>query len=252
MRSVNTKATPKTGPNGERITPLASLVARSKNWTIKVRCTARSEISAPLPKDSGKDERFNLLFTDASGNLRGAFWGRSVRDWHDKWEVGKAYYISKGSVTFNNRHGLAIRLDANAEFVETEDPEIPFFLPKPLNVFTSGPDHALSDIVVIAFSMSTPRKANGKGATSKLIELQVRDKTQTAKLSLWDSAYRAFPLAKQKCPFVMALKDTRLLSRVTMESGYWTHIEFDPDIPEAHELKEWYIAQGHSFPNPRA
>ena len=109
--------------SGRSTLPIEGLNPYTNNWTIKARVTQKSEI-IPWSNKNGKGKLFGVTLMDETGEIRGTGFNLTVDQLYDKFEEGKAYYISKARVNlakkqFNNvANEYEISLEKNTEVEE--------------------------------------------------------------------------------------------------------------------------------------
>lgn len=77
--------------------PIEQLSPYQNKWTIKARCTAKSDIRV-YSTQRGDGKLFNVTLADETGEIRATAFNAVVDDLFPRFEVGKVYFVSKGKV----------------------------------------------------------------------------------------------------------------------------------------------------------
>ena len=239
------------------IYPIEALSPYAHKWTIKARCTHRSEIKT-WHKQSSEGKLFSANFLDESGEIRATGFNDSVDMLYDVITEGNVYYIStpckvqfakKQFSTLNNDYELMFERDTLVE--KAEDPDS---VPKVKYSFTnigelqSVQKDTTIDTIGILESMGEVQeivsKTTGKPYQKRELNL-VNDSHLSVRLTIWGGTAQGFDAQPGS---VIAFKGVKVgdfggRSLSLLSSG---SVVADPDMDEAHRLKGWYDAQGHA------
>ena len=79
---------------GSLIYPVEALSPFSREWTIKVQVTSKSNISKPMGNSRDVQKGFNVNLRDDTGEIRATYSGQRCSEFHDLLQEGSTYYIS--------------------------------------------------------------------------------------------------------------------------------------------------------------
>ncbi|KAK1307194.1 hypothetical protein QJS10_CPA10g01978 [Acorus calamus] len=216
-----------------RVHPLCSLNPYQGSWTIK-----GTQIQA-------------TMFNEAA------------KKFYPKFELGKVYYISRGTLkvankqfkTVQNDYEMTLNENSEVEEVVGEGSFIPetkfnFVKVEDLGPFVNGRE--LVDIVGIVQNVSTTlsirRKSNNETIPKRDITI-ADDSKKTVIVSLWNDlattiGHELLDMV-EKVP-VVAIKSLRVgdFQGLSLSSISKTTVVINPDIPEAKKLRSWYDSEG--------
>ncbi|PKU81140.1 hypothetical protein MA16_Dca014023 [Dendrobium catenatum] len=94
-----------------RVHPLCSLNPYQGNWTIKVRVTNKGNLRT-YKNAKGEGQVFNVELTDEDGTqIQATMFNEAAKKFYPKFELGKVYYISKGTLRLANRQFKTVQND---------------------------------------------------------------------------------------------------------------------------------------------
>lgn len=246
-----------------RFIPISALNPYQGRWAIKARVTAKGNLRRyNNAKGDGKVFSFDLLDSDG-GEIRVTCFNSVVDRFYDVVEVGKVYLISKGNLkpakkTFNHlNHDWEIFLEATStvDVCPDEDSCISRqqFSFTPINQIENLEANSFVDVIgiVISASPSIPiLRKNGMETQRKI--LNVEDASDcSVELTLWGDLCNQEGRELQSildsglCP-VLAVKAGRVndFSGKSVGTISSTQLFMNPDIPEAHCLRDWFDKGG--------
>ncbi|KAJ9560057.1 hypothetical protein OSB04_005217 [Centaurea solstitialis] len=183
-----------------RVHPLASLNPYQGNWTIKVRLTSKGNMRT-YKNARGEGCVFNVELTDEDGTqIQATMFNEAARKFFDVFQMGKVYYISKGTLKVANKQFKTVQndyemtLNENSQVEEASNeaafiPETKFnFVP----IDELGPyvgQKELVDIIgvvqSVAPTMSIRRKIDNETIPKR--DIVIADATKkTVVVSLWN------------------------------------------------------------------
>ncbi|XP_047969725.1 replication protein A 70 kDa DNA-binding subunit B-like [Salvia hispanica] len=246
-----------------RVHPLVSLNPYQGNWTIKVRVTSKGNMRT-YRNARGEGCVFNVELTDEDGTqIQATMFNDAAKKFFDKFQMGKVYYISKGTLKVANKQFKTVQndyemtLNENSEVEEASNeatfiPETKFsFTPiDELGPFVNGRE--LVDVIGVVQSvsptMSIRRKSNNETIPKR--DIVIADETKkTVVVSLWNdlatSVGQELLDMADKSP-VVAIKSLKVgeFQGVSLSALSKSIILVDPDTPEAKKLRSWYDSEG--------
>ncbi|KAG9153227.1 hypothetical protein Leryth_021249 [Lithospermum erythrorhizon] len=246
-----------------RIQPLVSLNPYQGNWTIKVRVTNKG-IMRTYKNARGEGCVFNVELTDEDGTqIQATMFNEAAKKFFDKFQLGKVYYISKGSLRVANKQFKTVQNDyemtLNENSVVEEASEEASFVPEikynfvpidELGPYVGGRE--LVDVIGVVQNvsptMSIRRKSDNEMIPKRDITI-ADDTKKTVVVSLWndlatDAAQELLEMADQ-FP-VVAIKSVKVgdFQGISLSTISRSSLKINPDLPEAKKLKTWYNSEG--------
>ncbi|KAJ0776976.1 putative replication factor A protein [Helianthus annuus] len=246
-----------------RVHPLASLNPYQGNWTIKVRLTSKGNMRH-YKNARGEGCVFNVELTDEDGTqIQATMFNEAARKFFDVFEMGKVYYISKGTLKVANKQFKTVQndyemtLNENSQVEEAVNeaafiPETKFnFVP----IDQLGPyvnQKELIDVIGVVQSvsptMSIRRKIDNESIPKRDITI-ADDTKKTVVVSLWnvlatDLGQKLLDMADESP--VVAIKSLRVsdFQGVSLSTVNKSIIEVNPNSPDSEKLKSWFQSEG--------
>ncbi|TYJ42406.1 hypothetical protein E1A91_A03G087500v1 [Gossypium mustelinum] len=246
-----------------RVHPLVSLNPYQGNWMIKVRLTSKGNMRT-YKNARGEGCVFNVELTDEDGTqIQATMFNEAARKFYEKFQLGKVYYISRGTLKVANKQFKTVQNDyemtlnensvvEEASNEETFIPETKFnFVPiDQLGPYVNGRE--LVDIIGVVQSVNPvsniKRKIDNENIPKR--DLIVADETKkTVVVSLWNElanniGQELFDNA-DKSPIV-AIKSLKVsdFQGVSLSTLGKSSVMINPDITEAKKLRSWYDSEG--------
>ncbi|MBA0707681.1 hypothetical protein Golax_019710 [Gossypium laxum] len=246
-----------------RVHPLVSLNPYQGNWMIKVRLTSKGNMRT-YKNARGEGCVFNVELTDEDGTqIQATMFNEAARKFYEKFQLGKVYYISRGTLKVANKQFKTVQNDyemtlnensvvEEASNEETFIPETKFnFVPiDQLGPYVNGRE--LVDIIGVVQSVNPvsniKRRIDNENIPKR--DLIVADETKkTVVVSLWSElannvGQELFDNA-DKSPIV-AIKSLKVgdFQGVSLSTLGKSSVMINPDIPEAKKLRSWYDSEG--------
>ncbi|KAL7161211.1 hypothetical protein ACSBR2_041795 [Camellia fascicularis] len=246
-----------------RVHPLVSLNPYQGNWTIKVWVTGKGNMRT-YKNARGEGCVFNVELTDEDGTqIQATMFNEAAKKFFDKFQLGKVYYISKGTLKVANKQFKTVQndyemtLNENSEVEEASNeaafiPETKFnFVP----IDELGPyvnSNELVDVIGVVQNvsptMSIRRKINNETIPKR--DITIADETKkTVVVSLWNDL--ATNIGQElldmsdKSP-VVAIKSLKVgdFQGVSLSALSKSIVVVNPDTPESKKLRSWYDSEG--------
>ncbi|XP_075660812.1 replication protein A 70 kDa DNA-binding subunit B [Castanea sativa] len=246
-----------------RVFPLVSLNPYQGSWTIKVRVTSKG-IMRTYKNARGEGCVFNVELTDEDGTqIQATMFNEAAKKFYDRFQLGKVYFISKGSLKLANKQFKTVKndyemtLNENSEVEEASNeetfvPETTFnFVPiDSLGPYVNGTE--LVDVIGVvqnvSSTMSIRRKSNNDTIPKR--DITIADETKkTVVVSLWNdlatSVGQELLDIADKSPIV-AIKSLKVgeFQGVSLSTLSRSVVLINPDLPEAKKLRSWYDSEG--------
>lgn len=239
------------------IHPIEAISPYNNKWTIKARCTSKSNIKTWHNKN-GEGKLFSVNLLDDSGEIRATGFNDQCDVLYDLFQEGNVYYISspcrvqmakKQFTNLNNDYELTFERDTVVEKAEDQSdvPQIRFNFTSVGDLQTVEKD-TTTDVIGILKEVGESSQiiSKGTGKPYDKRELTLVDNTGfSVRLTIWGATANNFNVPPES---VVAFKGVKVSdfggrSLSLLSSGTMT---VDPDIGEAHRLKGWYDAQGRT------
>ncbi|KAK1148283.1 Replication factor A protein 1 [Aspergillus melleus] len=248
---------PSVAPGHATIYPIEAISPYAHKWTIKARCTSKSNIKT-WHNRNGEGKLFSVNLLDDSGEIRATGFNDQCDMLYNIFQEGSVYYISspcrvqiakKQFTNLNNDYELTFERDTIVEKAEDQSdvPQVRFNFTIIGDLQSVEKDSTIDVIGVLKEVGETSQivsKTTNKPYNKR--ELTLVDNTGfSVRLTIWGSTAMNFDAAPES---VVAFKGVKVSdfggrSLSLLSSGSMT---VDPDIEEAHKLKGWYDAQGRA------
>ncbi|KAK6925113.1 OB-fold nucleic acid binding domain, AA-tRNA synthetase-type [Dillenia turbinata] len=246
-----------------RVHPLVSLNPYQGNWTIKVRLTGKGNMRT-YKNARGEGCVFTVELTDEDGTqIQATMFNEAARKFFDKFELGKVYYISRGTLklankqfnTVKNNYEMSLNENSEVEEASNEASFIPatkfnFVKIDELGPYVQGRElvDIIGVVVHVSPTMSIRRKSNDEIVPKR--DITVADETnKTVIVSLWNenattTGQELLDMA-DKLP-IIAIKSLKVgdFNGVSLSTLSKSVLLINPDIPEAEKLRSWYDSEG--------
>ncbi|KAM7475686.1 hypothetical protein LguiB_022929 [Lonicera macranthoides] len=246
-----------------RVHPLVSLNPYQGNWTIKVRLTGKGSLRT-YKNLRGEGCVFNVELTDEDGTqIQATMFNEAARKFYDRFQVGKVYYISKGTLKLANKQFKTVPNDyemtLNENSVVEEATNEPTFIPETKFNFVPidqlGPyvnTKELVDVIGVVLNvsptMSIRRKSNDETIPKR--DITIGDETKkTVVVSLWNDLATGVGqelLDVADTHPIVAIKSLKVgdFQGVSLSTLSRSVVVINPDRPESKKLKSWYDSEG--------
>ncbi|OJZ88852.1 replication factor A 1, Rfa1 [Aspergillus piperis CBS 112811] len=236
------------------IYPIEAISPYSHKWTIKARCTSKTNIKTWHNRNT-EGRLFSVNLLDDSGEIRATGFNDQCDMLYDVFQEGGVYYISncrvqiakKQFTNLNNDYELTFERDTVVEKAEDQSdvPQVRFNFTSIGDLQSVEKDTTIDVIGVLKEDMGVSQitsKTTNKPYNKR--ELVMVDNTGfSVRLTIWGTTAQNFNALPES---VIAFKGVKVSdfggrSLSLLSSG---SMAVDPDIEEAHKLKGWYDAQG--------
>ncbi|KAF2007787.1 replication factor-a protein [Amniculicola lignicola CBS 123094] len=236
--------------------PIESLSPYAHKWTIRARCTLRSDVKT-WHNAKGEGKLFSVNLLDDTGEIRATGFNDAVDRLYDVFKEGTVYYISGCKVTLakkqfsNLPNDYELQFENGTEVEKAEDqdnaPQIRYNFTKIGDLQSVEKDTTIDTIGVLKEigEVNTITSKNTMKDFQKR-ELTLADDTQTSvRLTIWGNSAQTFDVPLES---IVAFKGVKVSdfggrSLSLLSSGSMT---VDPDIDEAHKLRGWFNAVGQN------
>ncbi|XP_062210348.1 replication protein A 70 kDa DNA-binding subunit B-like [Phragmites australis] len=245
-----------------RVHPLISLNPYQGNWVIKVRVTSKGNLRT-YRNARGEGCVFNVELTDEDGTqIQATMFNEAAKKFYPMFELGKVYYVSKGSLRIANKQFKTVQNDYEMTLNESavvEEAEGETFIPQvqynfvkidQLGSYVNGRE--LVDIICVVQSVSPTlsirRKIDNETIPKRDIVV-ADDSGKTVTASLWNDLATTTGqelLDMVDSSPVIAIKSLKVsdFQGVSLSTIGKSTLVINPDMPEAQKLKSWYDSEG--------
>ncbi|CAN8268437.1 unnamed protein product [Cochlearia groenlandica] len=242
-----------------RIIPITALNPYQGRWAIKARVTAKGDIRRyNNSKGDGKVFSFDLLDSDG-GEIRVTCFNAVVDRFYDVIEVGKVYFISKGSLKpaqknfnhLNSEFEIFLESTSTVELCPDEDGSIPRqqFSFRPISDIEIAENNTILDIVGVVTSVnpSVPiLKKNGMETHRRVLNLK-DESGKAVEVTLWGEfcnrdGQQLEEMVNSAFHPVLAVKAGKVsdFSGKSVGTISSTQLFINPEFPEAQKLRNWF------------
>lgn len=236
--------------------PIESLSPYQNKWVIKARVTAKSNVRA-WNNAKGEGKLFNFDLCDETGEIRVTAFRDMVDKYYDMLQIDKVYYISKCQIKpankqyskLKNDYEMTIGSDTQIQLCEDDAENIPRisydFIP--IAEINEKSAESIVDIIGICKEASEATKLVAKSSGRELTkrELTLVDRSHASiVLTIWGDEAANYHAAESP---VILLKNAMVKEYgggKTLGTASGTVMLFNPDVPEAHQLRGWFENEG--------
>lgn len=259
-------ATPQVDPvTGQVLTPVKMLDRYLTRWTIRVRCSAKTDM-----KDYNSNDRpgrlFSVTLVDESADIRATMFNEAADKFYSIFTPNGMYVISNGKLNFAKKqytsvkHAYELVLNSDSIVTPVESvasvPAIHFDF-MPIDHIQEAKKDDMIDIIGVVLSAKPVTQQNIKGRETSRRNVTFADQSGRAiDVTLWGNQALGFDevLASHGAHPVIALKGARVsdFSGRSLSALNSTEFELDPDIEAAHVVTKWWATvpdEGRHIPN---
>jgi replication factor A1 len=238
---------------GQALTPIKELDRYLTRWTIRARCSQKSE---ERKYGNGNGVLFSVTLVDETGEIRATMFNEAVARFSPIFREGDMYLISGGSLKFANKkftsvkHAYELTLNADATVQPIEDagtvPRVHLdFMPID-NIQSSKKDEMIDIIGVVVSTQPVSTIATKNGDKAKR-SIEIGDNSgRTIELTLWEKQVSEFDDIFQQYGEhpVVAMKAVRVsdFGGWSLSTTNGTVILPEPDVPNNPVVRQWFNA----------
>uniref|UniRef100_A0A7N8Y252 Replication protein A subunit n=1 Tax=Mastacembelus armatus TaxID=205130 RepID=A0A7N8Y252_9TELE len=240
----------------EHLHELTSYFSLSNRWTVRARVTLKSSIRT-WSNSRGDGKLFSMEIVDESGEIRVTGFNQEVDKFYSLIEVGKVYYVSKGSLKIANKQYTSVKndyemtLNGESTIMPCEDScDVPMVQCDFVSIgdLENREKDSIIDVIGVCKSVDEmtrlTTRSNKEVSKRTLSLMDMSGKVVT--VTLWGEEAEKFDGSGQP---IVAIKGAKLsdFGGRSLSASFNSTLMINPDIPEAYKLRGWYDKEGHAM-----
>lgn len=232
--------------------PISTLSVYQSNWCIKARITKRSDIRNWENKERGtKGKLFSVdLVDEQDTEIRATLFNDVAEKYYEEFQVGNVFIIARGSLKpakkqySNIKNDFEINFDDNTIVERCDDdnsiPVIKYSLTN-LEKLSEVKDGEFIDVCGVVDVLGDLKDQVSKNTNKafKMRNLNIVDGKISVEMTLFGDQAERQDIQKGLVLLCKGVKKS-VFSGISLSTQSSTTIIVNPDIPEAHHLKEIY------------
>uniref|UniRef100_A0A8C5C5M4 Replication protein A subunit n=1 Tax=Gadus morhua TaxID=8049 RepID=A0A8C5C5M4_GADMO len=208
------------------------------------------------PGDSHAGKLFSMEIVDESGEIRITGFNQEVDKFYNLIEVGKVYYMSKGTLKIANKqysstkNDYEMTLNGESSIIPCDDAsDLPVALCSfvAISDLASHEKDAVLDVIGVCKSVDELTRLTTKASreVSKRTFNLMDQSGCTVSVTLWGEEAENFDGSAQP---IVAIKGAKLsdFGGRSLSASFSSTVMINPDLPEAFKLRGWYDKEGHA------
>ncbi|XP_039303739.1 replication protein A 70 kDa DNA-binding subunit isoform X2 [Solenopsis invicta] len=241
-----------------RTTQIAALSPYQNRWVIKARVINKSPIKT-WSNSRGEGKFFSMDLIDKSGEIRCTAFKEMVDKFYDLIVAGNVYYISRCTLkmankqynTMKNDYEMSVTSDTGIVPCHDNSNDIPTlqYNFSPISQVESKEKNDLLDVLGVVTTIGDVQHFTARATGRELIKRDISivdDSGTMVTVTLWRTQAEEFDASNNTIIAIKRASVGEFNGRKNLSLTMSSIIEKDPDIPEAHRLRGWYTAVGHS------
>jgi replication factor A1 len=221
----------------------------SNNITLKVKVENKLNVRT-YTNAKGEGKMFSVDLVDDSGEIKCTFFNETVDQYEHMFEVGKVFIISRSGIKPGNpkfcRTPFEMSINRNTIITEVEEvintPKRKYEFVDAIDRIQDLPVQSQVEVIGVIISVGDVQQFNSKN-DKEVVKRSVKIADQSNRnidLTFWGDQAHNF---QGQVGSILALKGAKVSEyrgEKSLSVANSTLLEFNPDILEAQNLKEWY------------